>query len=1178
MFGGFITIMGLKWITLPVIQSLIASGIYEYLKDECLLPSDSLSLTFDNSVKEALCRAVKKYKAIDRDDAEIFADSEFSYYFRVLKDDLLNLEPINRKKYIDQNLYKTFVDEVKKSPTAMRHLSFGLIRQSMSLQRQTLNVIMNLSATIKQTLSNTEEILYKEDEISKQVEEAKAIDLANQVTLKEILKTLKEQSSRSDQQVSSKLLEITNGIIASLIDELKIDSANSIIDEISHSFTEIIDKHPKLKAEILFQKARLFSLKNHKMALQYLDEAHALYPYEVRFDKSLFKSWGEDFNTEVIYEQPTHLSFSNLNKWICYLQMYRSKLGDYIQLSKEVFQKELTKEAYYAANAFIEQLDKTEASDCFPMIKCLYHYWGYLTTWNTEHISEYLSIPRIAFRNQTNVFNYMELSLLLLSNKHDKALEFLYNLTDFTDKNLPKIAIMVAIQLQNIDVLEWILINVHEKGGEFNLDETTLLCHAVDYLNITDKVAEKIKEGKFINPEAKTILVEYMNYKLGREIDVETILPISDSLPNDLKVYRALILCKGGKVEDAYNIIKKIVIVEPKAFTYHAYIDILKSDKIHASELYEAMKAYRHNGYPFIDSIWRSEYNMASRLVDDKNALEIIEDLYHRNPEDNEVYCQYLLRIGDVYPEKLKECEESILRRDLSVRQVAIIYQALAGNGYIETAAELLYRHANATDDFGIRNFYHSEAMSGKLRPIAYQEYETAEEGLYALCDMDGERPIYKLEQNSMIGSKLIGLKRGDKTKVEIEIGKIREIEILAIYNKYGKLAIDILKNAMDGNNPGMRPFSINMEKPVESLNNMITVLNHGEKTIEEQKAELKKEYALGKAGLCQMVESNNPIPYYYELLFSSFTIHVLNTLEFTSLIRDVPAGSKFVLDLPSVIMFAEFSAFTGLEISGDMHVTSNLQKIIDDIYKNPNQISLSMMYQVMQNAHIKHFDGSADIDTTQHLAYLRDWVKNHCIIDIATQTLSISPKLQDRGSWLISTITMLMNQSYILVTDDVYLTTLLPGCKIISTETYIALNCNKEVLQTYSKFLLKNNFVGTIVDAGFIVDEYKKMVAREECYLDKIINSLENNPLLLTNVITAIIELFQTTHIGDLLIETSNRLLAAVLKGFIPEKRKDITNIVISEYNYPLPAFRFIRERMNEALKILNHEDDSNP
>ena len=155
MFGGLLTIASLKLFALPIIQNVIASGIYEYLKTECLLPSDTLSLTFDNSVKEALCRAVKKNKKIDRNDAEIFTDSEFRFYFRVLKDDLINLEPIDRKTYINHNLYKTFVDEVKKSPTAMQHLSLGLIRKSVTLQRQTLSVIEGLSATINQTLSNT---------------------------------------------------------------------------------------------------------------------------------------------------------------------------------------------------------------------------------------------------------------------------------------------------------------------------------------------------------------------------------------------------------------------------------------------------------------------------------------------------------------------------------------------------------------------------------------------------------------------------------------------------------------------------------------------------------------------------------------------------------------------------------------------------------------------------------------------------------------------------------------------------------------------------------------------------------------------------------------------------------------------------------------------------------------
>jgi tetratricopeptide (TPR) repeat protein len=1176
MFGGLLTIASLKLFALPIIQNVIASGIYEYLKTECLLPSDTLSLTFDNSVKEALCRAVKKSKKIDRDDAEIFADSEFRFYFKVLKDDLINLEPIDRKTYINQNLYKTFVDEVKKSPTAMRHLSFRLIRHSVSLQRQALSVIEGLSTAINQTLSNTEEILSKEDVISRQVEEVKITSEESRAVLEEIRKTLKEQSTLSVQQVSTRLSGVISGRIASLIDELKINTASSILDVISNCFTEIIDKQPELKADILFQKAKILTFKNYQQALQYLDEAHTLYPDEVRFDKSLFRIWGEDFNAEVIYEQPYDLSFSNLNAWMCYLLMYRFKDGDYIQLSKEAPQRDETKEAYNAANTFIQLLEKTEVSNCFPVVKCLFHYWGYLTTWEEFHVSEYLSIPRNSFGEQTDAFNYMELSLLLLSGKHDKALEFLYRLKDSTDEQFPKIGIMVAMQLQNTDALKWLLMNIHEHGGILNMEETTLLCHAIDSLNITDEVAEKVKEVSSNSPEAKTVLLEYMNIKLGKVADMNTIATISDGLPNDLKVYKALILCKGGKVEDAYNIIKKIVDLEPKAFTYHAYIDILASDKIYASELYEAMKAYRHNGYPFFESMWKSEYNKACILADDKNALEVIEDLYHRNPEDNEVYCQYLLKIGDVYPEKLGEWEESVLKHELNFRQAATIYQALAGNGYIETAAELIFRHAIATDDFGIRNFYHSEAISGKLHTLAYQEYETAEEGLYALCDVDGKRPIYKLEHNSIIGSKLIGLKRGERVKVETEIGKVCEIEIIAIYNKYGKLACDILKNAMDGNNPGMRPFTLNMEKPVESLNEMITALNHGDITIKKQKADLKKEYDIGKAGLCQMVDRQNPIPKYFELLFSSFKIQVVNTLEFISLIKDVPEESKFILDLPSVLTFAEFSSLTGLEIMGEMHVTSNLQKIIDETYKISDQISLSDMYQVIPNAFIKHFDERVDIDTMKHLAYLRDWVNHHCKIDIATQTLSITPELQNIGSWLISTIAMLIDQSFILVTDDVYLASLLPGCKIISTETYVALNCRKEVLQIYSKFLLKNNFVGTIIDADFIVDEYKRMTAGEGCYWDKITIALEYNPLLLTNVITAILELFQTTHIGDLLIETSNNLLAAVLRGYVPEKRKDITNMVISEYNYPLPAFRFIRERMKDALTLVNRESDS--
>ena len=57
MFFGLITIASFTHFALPVLQSVIASGIYEYLKDECLLKTDKLSISFDDSITEALCRA-----------------------------------------------------------------------------------------------------------------------------------------------------------------------------------------------------------------------------------------------------------------------------------------------------------------------------------------------------------------------------------------------------------------------------------------------------------------------------------------------------------------------------------------------------------------------------------------------------------------------------------------------------------------------------------------------------------------------------------------------------------------------------------------------------------------------------------------------------------------------------------------------------------------------------------------------------------------------------------------------------------------------------------------------------------------------------------------------------------------------------------------------------------------
>lgn len=170
MLGGLITWAGFKLYGLPIIQSVIASGIFEYLKDECILPSDKLTLSFDESVQEALCRAIKLYKNVDSEAAEKDSKQEIRYYLKVLKDELINLEPVERKTYIEKNLYRYFKEEVKKSPTAIRHLSMDVMRECNRAQKDVLAALSDIKPIVEHTLVNTEKILDKADDIQSQID------------------------------------------------------------------------------------------------------------------------------------------------------------------------------------------------------------------------------------------------------------------------------------------------------------------------------------------------------------------------------------------------------------------------------------------------------------------------------------------------------------------------------------------------------------------------------------------------------------------------------------------------------------------------------------------------------------------------------------------------------------------------------------------------------------------------------------------------------------------------------------------------------------------------------------------------------------------------------------------------------------------------------------------------
>ena len=144
MMGAFMT-----W-GLPVLQSLVATGIGQVALADLYSDDGSENDAFRKIMREAFTDAVKK----GRKDANETSQSntitnEFKYYQKVLIDELINLEPADRKKYIEQKLYETFKAEVLKREDALKQINMKLAQVAVQNQQKYAQIIDEMHLLLK---------------------------------------------------------------------------------------------------------------------------------------------------------------------------------------------------------------------------------------------------------------------------------------------------------------------------------------------------------------------------------------------------------------------------------------------------------------------------------------------------------------------------------------------------------------------------------------------------------------------------------------------------------------------------------------------------------------------------------------------------------------------------------------------------------------------------------------------------------------------------------------------------------------------------------------------------------------------------------------------------------------------------------------------------------------------
>lgn len=504
---------------------------------------------------------------------------------------------------------------------------------------------------------------------------------------------------------------------------------------------------------------------------------------------------------------------------------------------------------------------------------------------------------------------------------------------------------------------------------------------------------------------------------------------------------------------------------------------------------------------------------------------------------------------------------------------VTLVYRVFSENGYSETAAELLYNAAKASDDYGLRTFYHNETLSGMISNIARMEYDVAEEGNYVLCDKDGQRLFYLASDNgSSISKAMLGAKKDDEVDTEIGFKPIK-LKIIGIYNKYYKLAGDIMREAKDGSNPGIVPFEIDKEHPLESLEMVIRKMSKDTQTPEEILKTAYAKYERGEIGLYHLVDDNNMLSSYYKYLFTPFRVHVNMYFNERRKITEIPVDTQFVLDLPTIITFAEFAAKTGNKIKGQKTITKLLHEYLRFANKSAIHIADGDFYEAMGRGNLVKYSEYVDVDANEHIKKLLEWTDANCTDVIAYNALGLlqqgnNSPLKDQ---LFSSLSLLLNQKCYFVTDDSAIASILPMVNIITTETYVKLFNDEQVSREYSKFLLEHGFRGVELDTDYVCSEYQKAKYGKENKLVAIMQNMTQNPYQISVAITSCMKLESTEIDTNTLKITFTNMFAMALKGFIPDFRNNFVNNTVHSMDFPMRFMRITRQCLKDALVIAN-------
>ena len=877
---------------------------------------------------------------------------------------------------------------------------------------------------------------------------------------------------------------------------------------------------------------------------------------------------------------PKDLNHSNLNAWFYILNHHRMKIKDAIIFTRQApiiidFHK-----GYEAYDKFFTLLAKTDLCTQFKGFRAFYCYWGFFSENDETLLAEYQNIDGLKQGAQKYLFVLIESAMLLVAKREQEAFATIVSIQNDIEKDdvlmssYTNCLVLMSLHSSSLMYLNLMFDICKEVKHKIDTETTKSIAMIVSGQNAAD-IKSALQAIDFVNPIEKNLLVQLCNYMLNINVNLDSLTDCMAKIDDTLLAFGAMILSANGKDEYAYNILNSKIDKDKIDLKQRIFLDVLTRNKTHHPELYRLLQKNRKNGFDKEDILLVNEFNLALKLADMSNALEIITILYKRHPEHEFEFVNMIMVLGQVNPEELAAYEKKALAFEYtSFQALATTYKAFASNNYAETAVEILYKNLQI-DEERVKTFFYLESTMGAIHDMVNKQYEKAEIGQYVLIEYAyGDRKVYRITSDSPLGIAVIGKKANDIVEVDFDYsGKKRKVKVIGIFTKYFKVISDFMLEMREtGGNATFKPMTIDMEHPLKSLEDTINKMDPDNKDRKKRQSEALQHYADGSVCLLNLVNDNDIVGTNYKLLFSQFKVYVLpvkTTEQLFPVLRE--DDIQFVLDLPGLIMLFEFSQKYNVSYHSKFILPKFTYEYLKRYQKTVKYNIDPNYYEAFKSGNIKLYSKFYDADLEQRIQELIAWAEKNCELRVDETALAVADGDRSDHQLLFSnTMTQILKSKNFLITDDTNMRNFVNGMPILSTESYMYFKESEEIAKKYTEYLLECGFIGLNIDRNYIFSEYMKLEHNTENHWLAITMNAERNPFMFTEAMNAGIMIIRSSLNFGLMRMSLTNLFAMSMTRMSTELLNNIWQQAQIFFKSQMQGFRILKECLMDARQIV--------